>query len=274
MASSAQYRIMQYNILHEGYASQEYLNIGLETRKNNVVNAIKAVSPNVLFLAERFEEWDAIGNNSVDLMSSLGSDYAIVENRVTYPLADGGTKTVTNRTPIVYNTNTFQLVDSGYLFLTEEVSTEVSNNKRGVTWAVLEDVTKTNRKGYQIAVFSTHWSTNTHWRSRESLAMYKQAQASEMQALINGKRFNGLPIVVGGDFNVTYAEYEYYKPYQWLLERCHLIDVASAISENPANTVDHIAVSQQFQVQSFCFQDVSSASDHLPIYCNVNYMGD
>ena len=273
MIPSAQYRIMQYNILHEGYASQAYLDIGLENRKNNVVAAIKSVSPHILFLAERFEEWDGIGKNSVDLMRDLGSDYAMVENAVSYPLEMGDMAVVANRCPIIYNAKTFRLIDSGYLFLTEEVATEKSGNKRGVTWAILEERTETNGKKSRIAVFCTHWSTNTHWKTRESLIAYKQAQSNEMQALISSQKFKGLPVVVGGDFNVTYAMPEFYAVYESLLNACELTDAAFAVSETPVKVVDHIAISKHFEVLDFYFQDVENASDHQPIYCDVNYKG-
>lgn len=267
MSFPVTYRLMQYNILHEGYASQEFLKIGLENRKNNVASAIAEVSPDVLFLAERFEEWDGIGEGAVDLMAALPSHYAMVENTVTYGGESQEGVTVTNRTPIVYNSETFRLVESGYQFLTEEVPTARSGNKRGVTWAILENVTLSDAKGSRIAVFGTHWSTNTHWRTRESLGIYKLAQANEMQALIQSSKFSGLPVAVGGDFNVTYAEcYEFFSS---LLNGCNLTDAASSAIENAPNIVDHLAVSNQFTALSFCLKEVKDASDHFPIYCDV-----
>ena len=258
---------MQYNILHEGYASQEYLKIGLENRKNNVATAIKEVFPDVLFLAERFEEWDGIGEGAVDLMKALPPCYAMVENKATYQTSLQEQVTVTNRTPIVYNTETFRLVESGFRFLTEEVSTERSGNKRGVTWAILENVTATEVTEKRIAVFGTHWSTNTHWKTRESLGSYKQAQADEMQALIMDSKFSGLPVVVGGDFNVSRTVcYEFYHS---LLAGCNLTDAASAVSENLPDLVDHFAVSHPLTVLNFHLKEVICASDHFPIYCDV-----
>ena len=271
MNPSVTYRMMQYNILHEGYASQEYLNIGLENRKNNVAAAIRSVSPHVLFLAERFEEWDRRGEGSVDLMASLGEDYRIVENEVSYTDRAGNRVVVTNRTPIVYHASTFRAVDSGFLFLTEEVPTEASGNKRGVTWAILEDITEAPCHGQRIAVFGTHWSTNTHWRTRESFGVYKQAQSEEMQALIRHERFRGLPVVAAGDFNVTYANF--YEFYQSLLEACQLSDAAVSVLESPACVVDHIAVSHDFTVLSCCLEEARNASDHNPIYCDIRRDG-
>lgn len=271
MTISATYRVMQYNIMHNhvGYASQAYLEFGLENRKSSVADTVKKNAPDVLFLAERFEEWAGVGEGSVDLMQALGHGYALVENTIAFTTAAGGTAQAINRTPIVYNTNTFRPVSSGYQLLTEEATTERSQNKRAVTWAILEDVTDRASRGERVAVFGTHWSVNRKfWGDNSSLAPIKALQSQEIQDLINGERFCGLPIVFGGDLNVTYAEL--YSIYQTLLDGCRLTDAARAVSDTPVNVVDHIAVSNRLEVLDFFFAGENRASDHFAICCDVN----
>lgn len=249
------YTLMQYNILHQkdGWGPADLLALGLETRKTNVVKAIKDYTPDVLFLAERHDEWAGVGESSVDLGAALGADYAIVEDLITY---DG--VTAVNRTPIVYNTKTFRCVESGFLKLTEEATFAASNNKRVVSWAVLEDITDTNAKGQKIIVLCTHWSAG------DTLQSYRIQQATEIKDLINTKfkqfPYVGVPVIIGGDFNSGYESTEY----QTMINGSALIDTDTT---NTAR-IDRFAI-YGCDVVSCTTKAVSNASDHHPIYCEI-----
>ena len=267
---------MEYNVLHqvEGYATDKYLAMKLEDRMTEVAKIINETAPDVLFLAERFEEWAGVGDGAVDLMAALNDHYAIIENTVTYSLTSGGTETVINRTPIVYNTDTFRVVESGYVFLTDLYLPESSNNKRCVTWAILEDVTDSQNRGKRIAVFGTHWSVVKHWTTGESLEYIRVIEAEEVAALVNSEKFAGLPTVVGGDFNAHYTVENKTECYVKLLEQAGLTDAsaskATALTPYIFGGVDHIAV-KQCAVTHFTviWNTTDYASDHDPIYCDI-----
>ena len=273
---SAEYRFMEYNVLHqaEGYATDEYLAMALDDRKTEIAKIINNTAPDVLFLAERFDEWAGVGEGAVDLMAALDSNYAIIENTVTYSLSAGGTETAINRTPIVYNTNKFKVVESGYLFLTDLKTPEEGQNKRCVTWAILEDITETACKGTRIAVFGTHWSIAKHWSTGESLEYLRVQEAQEMSALIKSEKFADMPIVAGGDFNAHYTATTQTESYVTLLEEAGLTDASAAMAteEKPYiyGGVDHFAVSGcTVEAFTIIWNTLSYASDHNPIHCDV-----
>lgn len=248
------YRVMQYNVLHqkEGWGPVELLVLGLEARKNNVERAIRTLQPDILLLAERHDEWNGAGDSGVNLSADLSPEYAFVQNSI---FCEG--IVAVNRVPIAYRTEVFRCVDSGFLKLMEEASFQNSNNKRVVTWAVLEDITDTDAKGQRIAVFCTHWSGGEH------LQPFRQHQATQTQNLIKqllmNPEYRNLPIVVGGDFNADYHSAEY----QSLLKGCELTDADVNFSR-----IDRIAVSGACVV-AFQAQIVPNASDHHPIYCDI-----
>ena len=64
-------------------------------------------------------------------------------------------------------------LDSGFLKLTEEATFHNSQNKRGVTWAVLEDVNASEAQGVKIAVFNTHCIQFQEIRKRYFISIRK-----------------------------------------------------------------------------------------------------
>lgn len=255
-ASSGTYRIMQYNVLHQDWAGDYFPTLPFEERANNVANAIIERAPDVLLLTERFEEWAGDTTDSVDLLELLGTDYQIVQDKITYEGI-----TVVNRSPIVYNSLKFKCVESGFERLPEAYAFSDSSNhvKKVITWAILEDVSNTALKGTRFAVFATHWDAteaNNEWR---------QKQTEATQKFINSEKFAGLPIVIGGDFNAVYTE----SFYNDLITNCGLIDSDMATDNKITyDSVDHIAVSG-VTVTTYIARAVSNASDHHPIYCDV-----
>lgn len=231
-------------------------------RAENVAKAILDCTPDVVFPAEHHDEWAGVEAGTMDgsvvLVELLGKGYSIAQDFFTY---EGDT--AVNRTPIIYNSNRFKCAESGFMKLTEEASFQKSHNKRVVTWAILEDVSESERNGTRLAVFNTHWSFAEY--KGVSLEPIRQAQAKEMQDLINGEKFRSLPIVVGGDFNTVYSD----PLYGDLLKNCKLSDADMTVNGRiTCNIVDHIAVSDA-EILSYVIHHADQASDHNPIYCDI-----
>lgn len=265
MTPIANYRILQYNVLHQkkGWTSLTHLfEIPFSTRAMNVAKAITECAPDIVLLAERHGEWSGVEAGSmdgaVDLVNLMGKSFAMLEDCVTF---EG--ETVVNRVPMAYNTQVFKCVDSGFFRLSEECSFQQSQNKRIVTWAVLEDVSETGMRGTRLAVFNTHWSFSQY--NGISYESIRQAQTKETQALINCERFQGLPVVAGGDYNAVYSDSIYCE----LLQNCGLSHADMAVNGRITyNNVDHIAVSGA-EIVSYGVHKANEASDHHPIYCDI-----
>lgn len=267
MTSPATYRVMQYNVTHQkhGWTTMtELFEMPFAQRGENVASVIRSTAPDFVCLSERHNEWagivDADAMDGAVRLSDLleGSCNAVVDDY----MACGDTE-VANRVPIFYNPATFKCVESGIFKLTEEYSFERSENKRTVSWAILEDVTNTASRGQQIAVFNTHWSI-TEYKGR-SFAEIRATQSREMQALVNSERFADLPRIVCGDFNAGFGD----TIYRELIENCHLDDSDWTVNGKITwNNVDHIAASGvTFQSYGVRRDDVL-ASDHHPIFAD------
>ncbi len=265
MTSIANYRILQYNVLHQmqGWTCLKHLfERPFAKRAQNVAKAIADYAPDVVLPAERHEEWAGIDEGAMDgsvvLVELLGEGYAIAEDFITY-----GGETAANRTPIIYDSRKLRCVESGFIKLTEEAPFERSCNKRVVTWTILEDVRSGEAHGGKLAVFNTHWSFAEY--KGTSLAPIREAQAKEMRELINGEKFQGLPKVIGGDLNTVYSD----PLYGELLQNCGLSDAdMTANGKITYNNVDHIAVSGA-EIEAFMAPPTENASDHYPIYCDI-----
>lgn len=263
--TSIAYRLMQYNITHQkiGWTGIPTLfEFPFEERVENVANAIKSLAPDLVLLSERHDEWAGINtgavameNGGVDLLERLGDGYGMAEDRITYQGV-----TAVNRVPIAYNSSKLRLVDSGFVFLTEEYSFERSENKRTATWAVFENTDNGSGKGQRFAVFNTHWSIQ-EYRGR-SLEEIRKQQSKEMQALINHARFGDMPRIVGGDFNAQY----HFSVLQELLINCGLTHADMKINGKITwDSVDHIGV-RGAELCSYTRHWIPNASDHPPIY--------
>ncbi len=273
------YRIMEYNVLHQKWAGTTWANVGLETRSGYVADAIADVSPDVLVLTERFEEWagvDTDGVNLSDLLTARGKNYLFAEDRI-----KGGT--IVNRTPIAYNAATFRCVESGSRELgewntdgTSVVTFESSACKRVVSWAVLEDITDTTSKGTRIVVFATHWTYYTDTSVENVTTWQAQNMVNTIKDVLAKKEYACLPVVVAGDFNKYYN----IAAYKDLLAGAGLSDVQATLAgdagiPNDKLVVDHIAIAG-CEATSFTLYDgehVGEASDHKPVWCNIKIGG-
>lgn len=261
VVTSTTYRVMQYNITHQekGWTwIPELFEIPFEERAANVANVIKQINPDVVLLAERFEEWAGIDtgavameNGGVNLIDLLGDSYGIAGDTITY-----NGKTVVNRVPIVYNSSKLKLVDSGVVVLTDEYPFDRSQNKRAATWAIFEDLSTGNR----FAVFNAHWSIQEY--KGNSLAETRKQQSKEMQALINDERFKDMPRIAGGDFNSQY----HFDILQELLTNCGLTHADMAVNGKITwDSVDHIGIAGA-EITAYKDWRFDKASDHPPIH--------
>ena len=270
MEEEQPYYLMQYNILHqkENWGPPALLNLGLQTRAENLVRVIREASPDILALAERHDEWAAVGTGeTVDLGVMLGGAYAFAEDRI----EDG---TVVNRTPILYRSDVFRCRESGSFRLGEEVPFATSQNKRVVSYAVLEDIRDFANNpawGRRIIVFATHWSSG---QPQETVNAQASSTAQAVATVLQKEDYGELPVILAADFNVPYAN----EAYQALLATCGLADADHQIrGEAGMDTgiVDHIAflrcsVSAFTKITS---EAANSASDHHPICCQIKIGG-
>lgn len=274
VVTSTTYRVMQYNVTHQktGWTSETYQHLfdtatlPFSTRMQNVANVIENVAPDILCLAERHDEWAGIKHEdnplvdkAVNLMDYLPSSYAIVQDNVTYEGV-----TAVNRVPILYNTSKFKCVESGFLKLTDEYSFSQSENKRIVTWAILEDITETANKGQKIAVFNTHWSIEGY--NGRDYSDIRAAQSQEMQDLINSAKFADMTHVVCGDFNAYM--YKNDKILIDLIDNCNLTHADIAVNGKVTfiYTVDNIAFSGAIVNMFGVIKNTVNAADHSPIW--------
>ena len=231
-------------------------------RGENVASVIRSIAPHVLCLSERHNEWAGIldadaMDGAVNLSKLLeGSCCGVADDYM--PCGDA---VVANRVPIFYDPAVLRCVDSGILKLTDEYPFERSENKRTLSWAILEDITDTDAKGQRMAVFNTHWSIKEY--KERSLAHIRAAQCREMQALINEERFAEMPRLVCGDFNTAYSE----ELMTELIQGCGLQHADVTVNGRLTwDCVDHIAATG-VELKSYVVQkEHPVASDHHPIY--------
>lgn len=243
--------VMQYNVLRQAdnWAANAGITRPLEERAKMIRTAVLTELPDVLTLAERYEEWtDYLGGTKLE-------GYTFVADTV-----EGN---VVNRTPIAYRTDKFDLQESGFRFYTGSALDGI--NKRGITYAVLKD----RASGKEFAVFATHW-TSGNGDANSALRSQQSAETAAFIAeILNGRN---LPVVAAADFNANTEN----SSYQSLLSGAHLTDSDVAVNGMQSAdrvTSDHIAFSgctaTRFEVlRPYLMQRIS---DHAPICCKLKF---
>ena len=190
----------------------------------------------------------------------------------------------TNFTPIFYRTEKFRLIDSGYHLYTGLNDA----NSKSVTWAVLEDISTSNK----IALMSTHF-----WWMFDSEAdnLQRLENAKELKKLCDEviKKFN-VPVLIGGDFNNGTNAPQGDEPYRKMLEMgfkdfrfcarestdsfthrdCLLADRTQDTSSAPCSTIDFIFTygngieAVKFEIPNS--RKALDSSDHLPLVAYFN----
>ncbi len=270
---SGDYRIMSYNLMHhaEGWTGYpKLLELSFATRASNVAWQVQQCQPDVLIVQERFEEWANVGSNSLDFAKLLGEEYVLVENYVTYSIGNSQNESAINRNPIIYNSNTFRLVDSGCEMLTMKQSAQVSSTKNTITWAVLEDITDSENRGQKIIVSNTHWATTSEFTGGgDDDEWLQRLQSQEVQTVLKAVQaeYGDIPTFFGGDLNMHY----YWGVYQDHLAAMNMKDADATINgaDNVQPVVDHIAVYGAEINDYNLLGEAENCSDHDPIYCDV-----
>ncbi len=242
-ANKGEYRLMEYNVLVEfaGWGSDNVRNPEVEVRKEVVASMILGFSPDVVVLCEMFENW------SRQLPTLVDDEYTCVQwNR---------TSTISNRTPILYKTERFNLLESGYT----DIAVKQTENYRVVTYAVLQD----KATGEKLVVFGTHFeSTNEDDRL---------AQVPKLKTAVDAvtARHSGATIVLMGDFNT--AEYKSDNRAYAALEST-FTDLKNPVKDHMYASIDQVFVSKSATVKKTHIEagkHASNASDHKPVIVDI-----
>jgi len=239
------YRLMQYNVLVEfdGWGSGGKLNPSVDVRKEIVASAILGYSPDVLVLCEIFDQWRA------KLPPLLESQYTLVQG----DRADGEP----NRTPILYKTDKFQLIDSGYTDI-EKAAGLI--NRRVVTWAVLKDKTT----GEQLVVFGTHLTSHQDATGEAD----RITEIKKMRKVIEDvtAKHNG-HVILMGDFN----SYVGSSAYNAIETETGLTNVIKTLA-SAMKTVDYVFLDDTMTSENIILNynnQTEFGSDHRPVICDI-----
>ncbi len=171
-------RAMSFNILADDWNNKPPVDA---TRISQVVNTVTRYLPDVVGLQECDDEWYAALNTNL-------TGYKFV-NYATASQNQLNNKT--NYSPIMYNTSVLEVVE----WAQERLTTYDNAKCRIVTTAVFK-IKATNK---QFIFMSTHWNVSDSGRV---------AQASETATIIKKweKKYPSTPIAISGDFNANESE--------------------------------------------------------------------
>lgn len=176
--SSPAIKIAQYNIC--SYASGCWKYAGWDTRKAALAKNIHLQDPDLISMEE--------ASKSGDLMNYINATY----NR-NYKIVSGS-----DHAELAYDADRFSLGEWGV----KEWDNDSSKNS---VWAVLTDKSD-NKRFFAVA---THL-TNSDSASAQAC---RPVQAQDLVDLINDKNTGNLPVLIGGDFNVSKRKVDHPKVY-------------------------------------------------------------
>lgn len=248
------YRIMQYNILHDGdgwgWERLAAPRLPACERARLVSDIVKTHDPDIFVPCERFEEWRDF---CPDGYSVFGPDVGGINHAET---AKPEQKSTINRNPIFFKTSRFCVLEGGIERLegTNVDGTDFRHtyNKRVVTWALLEDFDN----GKKLLVFASHWQTDT-----EKRAIHAQITTKLIEN-VTSRLEKDIPVVITADFNEHADAPNFVK----MLEQLKLINCVKN-----ANSVDQIAVRNATATNYGMYtEDITRyASDHKPVWCDI-----
>jgi endonuclease/exonuclease/phosphatase family metal-dependent hydrolase len=258
-------KVMSFNILYDG-ASTEY---PWQARRNTIASLIQNEMIDIAGIQEDFF------HQVVDLGLRL-LDYRYVGVGYT----DGREKGLFNT--IFYRKDRFTLIDSGDFWISETPNTPGlkgwdAANVRKATWAILENVQNKKR----LFVINTHL---------DNIGQVARIEGVKLLLKKIDELYQGLPIIVTGDFNSDPASESiqqiYSNTYTWNL--VHTKDIAKikegssgtwhgfgVVPEDKRNFVDYIFVSESMKVLRHIvvmdkYKDVY-ISDHAPIITDIQF---
>ena len=257
------------------------LDCSAEVRMHGHVQVFKDVMP------------DIMGGQEVNKEMQLFFKLYCIEEKLPYTIIWG------NMTPIIYRADKFELLDTEYLLYPKymEGSEKGFNdsNSKSMNMGVFRE--KATGKVFIFATTHLWWrSNNPNWWSyqegSEAARVYQMQLATALLKKYQDK-YDGCPIIFGGDMNTTYNT----APIQYALNEAgyqHAFDVATDFRSDvkgecacgpkgPATqwipgtmtgSIDHILVKdvREGSVKRFdryCPDYYFSISDHAPVFIDI-----
>eukprot|EP01080_Neovahlkampfia_damariscottae_P004074 gene4074-7363_t len=188
-------RVMSFNILSDLHKK----NFNWEKRKSSVVELISHHAPEIFGL----QDCSTKQLNELDeLLTKKGEKYNKVAQSAYFDSKKQ--QPVGENCPIFYNTDAFELIESGTFWLSEDTEEVGSKSwdaisSRISTWAKFFDKSKTKEEDStegQFLVYNTHWDQGRETRRNGSYIL-RNAIESKMEE-------DEIPtVIVLGDFNCT-----------------------------------------------------------------------
>ncbi len=255
LAEGADIRVMSYNIMHPDWS-----HVSVKGRDEIVAAVLRCYMPDVVALQEAGAKWHKA-------LAALLMDTGLYAPACRQSNAEG----------FIYSTTTF-LYNPQTVSLTEEyvLDLETRNATRVVSVAVFE------KQGVRFVV------ANTHPAPREEPEKYARNMAGLTAIAADVmKQYDGLPVIIAGDFN-TPEQSEWYLNFMneagvrdakyeadALVRSCstYIGFQAAPGAYDAEYCVDHIFVNDRVGVRLYdavIGHDVQYASDHIPIYADID----
>ena len=231
--ATGDYRFMTYNILYEGYVTEQDLPKEVEVRKEIVSYLLLNYLPDVAALQESFDKW------SQQLPKLISDEYAYV-----CPKREDG---VYNRSPLIYRKDRLKVLESGYIDLDQTATA----GRRQVTWAIFEDLST----GTQFAVLGTHWDPT----SEDNKLAHAKATADFAKQI---REEQNIPVVVMADFNSVPGSVSY----------ATFVTQSGIENVTGTGGVDHIFYTDDFTAVAQGWESENEAkkgSDHYPVWADL-----
>ena len=271
-ASGTEVRVMSFNVLVDIWKDTPVV----KGRDNVVVQTILHYAPDVIGLQEASYTWH---NNLKLYLKNTGYQLTCTERTVSDSKYGKH-----NFNPILYNTETLTLLDSGV----KEYKNKTNQYMRTRSWAVFE----VKATGEKFVHLNTHFDApgKTDKEKAENLAARKE-QCKELIAFKDElvATYN-CPLFATGDFNTTEGndKTDKHLPY-WYLRDNGLNDskysaekikrqpatwheLGTSVSGNPAGSFDHVFGTDRVTFKYFntlIDRPLMSASDHCPVYADA-----
>lgn len=274
-------RLMSNNVWNCAYNSSVWLENGLKSfnfdRHSQMAKVYLAYNPDVLCLQE-------MNSNAVyfkymlDQINQCDRHYAMVN--ISYIGSSSP-----NWTPVIYNTDTLRLLDSGsYIY---PYGSDVKS--KSFTWGYFE----MKKSGYRFIVFSTHlwWKSNSVYPGSSDI---RTSQLKELRGRAEWLMEKyGCPCYVMGDFNCRATTAEFKSMLENNYVDCH--DIATDYASNSSgrfvcfptsfsykvsggtylrNSLDHIVATNLTKEKVVVYDNVTpnfygKLSDHAPVFVDV-----
>ena len=246
-------------------------------RFKEMAKAYIAYNPDVLSFQE-LNPRPYFSNFMLQEINSGGRNYQYVDGAYTFYIPR-------NYTPMIYNTDTLNLIESG-----AHTFTYGSNSgTKSYTWGCFEN----KKTGFRFIAFSTHlwWKKETVYAGSSDMRAEQMKEICDMADLLIKKY--ACPCFVMGDFNCNSTQKEYATMAKNDFSDCHEIatDYAnnssgryvcnpntfsyrSNIGTYKKNSIDHILVKnlKKARVLSYNYaipNFYGKLSDHAPVYIDV-----